>query len=218
MEEAEAALGLRIGSRDRGLTGPITVTAPQLLVERVMAPMFATFRQDHGEIDLKVLASNDTLNLSRREADVAIRISDAPAESLVGSRAAEQRAAVFASHGYAQTLADTPERPLDWIRFLHWPGPPETVRRAWPDLRIALSVDDMVAAAGAVRAGIGATRMPCFLGDGDPELTRLPGIEPFSYPSVWVLTHADLKRIPRVRTFMQFITAHLKSQRSLFYG
>ena len=218
MEEAEAALGLRIGSRDRGLTGPVTVTAPQLLIERVLAPLFAAFRQDHGEIDLTVLASNDTLNLSRREADVAIRISDAPTETLVGSRVAEQRAAVFASHAYAQALADTPERRLDWIRFLHWPGPPETVRQAWPDLRIALTVDDMVAAAGAARAGIGATRMPCFLGDGDPELTRLPGIEPFSYPSVWVLTHPDLKRIPRIRIFMQFIATELKEQRPLFFG
>ena len=218
MEAAEAALSLRIGSRDRGLSGPVAVTAPQLLIERVLATAFAAFHDAHPEIDLTVLATNDALNLSRREADVAIRISDTPAETLVGTRVAEQRAAVYASRDYAAALAGNPDRPLDWIRFLHWPGPPKEIRAAFPQQRIVLAVDDMMAAIGAVRAGIGATRMPCFLGDSDPQLVRLPGLEPFPYPSVWVLTHADLRRVPRIELFMQFIADFLKKRRNVFAG
>ncbi|MEX3011015.1 LysR family transcriptional regulator [Hoeflea sp. TYP-13] len=218
MEAAEAELSLLIGSRDRALSGPVTVTAPQLMIERVMAPVFAEFCQLHPEIELKVLATNEPLNLSRREADVAIRVSDAPTETLFGTRAAEQRAAVFISHDYAAMLNAEPNRPLDWIRFLHWPGLPEEIRSVWPNQRVALAVDDMAAAIGAVRAGIGATRMPCFLGDSDPQLTRLAGLSTFSYPSVWVLTHTDLRRVPRIEMFMQFVSAQLRTQQALFDG
>ncbi|MCP4999829.1 MAG: LysR family transcriptional regulator [Hyphomicrobiales bacterium] len=218
MEEADVELSLLIGSRDRALSGRVTVTAPQLMIERVLADIFADFCQLHPEIELRVLATNEPLNLSRREADVAIRISDAPTETLFGTRAAEQRAAVFTSHDYADKLRADPNNQLDWIRFLHWPGLPEEIRSVWPNQRVALAVDDMVAAIGAVRAGIGATRMPCFLGDSDPQLTRLAGLSTFAYPSVWVLTLADLRRVPRNETFMQFVSAKLRKRQKLFDG
>ena len=145
-------------------------------------------------------------------------ISDAPTDTLFGTRVSEQRAAVFISHDYAARLSENPEMPLDWIRFMHWPGLPEEIRDAWPNQRVALAVDDMVAAIGAVRAGIGATRMPCFLGDSDPQLTRLPGPGTFAYPSVWVLTHNDLRHVPRIQLFMRSVTDQLRLQQNLLTG
>jgi len=218
MESASAGLSLSIAARDQRLSGPLTLTAPQLIVERVLAPLLAEFCAAHPDIDLRLLASNETLNLSQRQADVAIRISDAPVDTLVGTRVAEQRAAIYVSHGYAGQLAASPRPRLDWIRFSHWPGIPDDLGEAWPERRIALTVDDMVAAIGAVRAGIGATRMPCFLGDTDPALTRLPDVALFAYPGVWVLTHRDLQRVKRIETFMSFTSARLRQLRPLFAG
>lgn len=218
MEAASAELDLAIAARDQRLSGPLTLTAPQLIVERVLAPVLAEFCAAHPDIELRLFASNETLNLSQREADVAIRISDTPAETLVGSRVAEQRAAIYVSHAYAERLSVSPRPRLDWIRFAHWPGVPTDLSDAWPDRRIALTVDDMVAAIGAVRAGIGATRMPCFVGETDPALTRLPDVRLFAYPSVWVLTHRDLQRVRRIETFMSFAGTRLRQLRPLFAG
>lgn len=218
MESVSAGLSLSIAARDQRLSGPLTLTAPQLIVERVLAPVLAEFCSAHPDIDLKLLASNETLNLSQRQADVAIRISDAPVDTLVGARVAEQRAAVYVSRDYAGRLATSPRPRLDWIRFAHWPRIPDDLGEAWPERRIALTVDDMVAAIGAVRAGIGATRMPCFLGDTDPALIRLPDVALFAYPGVWVLTHRELQRVKRIETFMAFTSARLRQLRPLFAG
>ena len=87
-----------------------------------------------------------------------------------------------------------------------------------PNLRVRLTVDDMAAAIGAVRAGIGATRMACFLGDTDPALVRVPGMPRFDYLPLWLLTHADLRHVPRIRTFMDFTAARLGKLRPVFEG
>ncbi len=217
IERSGSALSRRVAARDTQVRGPLTVTAPQLLIERVLAPVLKDFATDHPGVELQLLATNDVLNLAQREADVALRISASPAPALVGRRVAEQRAAIYAT---PEVVAADPggENPLDWIRFSHWPGPPESIRALRPNLTVRLSVDDMMAAIGAARAGIGATRMACFLGDTDPALIRVPDLPDFAYDPVWVLTHPDLRDVPRIRAFADFIAARLRGMRPLFEG
>ncbi len=218
MEQAGADLERSIGAMDQALKGPLTVTAPQLLIERVMAPILSDFADTYPEIELSLVATNDTLNLARREADVAVRISADPEPSLIGLKVSGQKAAVYAHADLVADLSSNPDQPLNWIRFSHWPVRPGDLMARWPDRRVVLSVDDMIAAIGACRAGIGATRMACFLGDSDPVLRRLPGVEPFDYAPVWVLSHADLRKTPRVAAFRDFMADRLRAERPLFQG
>ncbi len=218
MEAANAELSRTIGARDKALSGSLTITAPQLLFANILNPILIEFQSDYPDIDLTILASNETLNLSRREADVAIRISNEPSDTLFGSRVAEQRSAIYVSKAYAARLQRDTDGRLDWLMFLHWHGIPEDVKALWPNTRAAMRFDDMVAVLSAVRAGIGASRMPCFLGDRDPDLTRLMGLPTYSYPSIWVLTHTELRRMQRVRTFMEFASTRLRKMRDVFSG
>ncbi|MEP3279139.1 MAG: LysR family transcriptional regulator [Stappiaceae bacterium] len=218
MEEADAELKRSIGSRDKALSGALTVTAPQLLFANILNPILIDFLERYPEIELTVLASNETLNLSRREADVAIRISKEPNDTLFGSRVAEQRSAIFASRDYVKRLEVDPESKLDWLMFLHWHDIPEDVKALWPNTRVAMKFDDMVAVLSAIRAGLGASRMPCFLGDRDPDLIRLEGLPTYSYPSIWVLTHAELRRMERVKIFMEFTSSRIRKLKSVFNG
>ncbi len=217
MANMQADLDRSIAARDVQIGGVLRVTAPQLLFLRVLAPIFADFADRHPEIDLRLVASNAALNLARREADVAIRFSANPPDTLVGQRLFEHRGTVFAS----RTLIEKDkggEHPLDWVRFAHWPGPPPEIKAVRPNLRARLTVDDMTAAVGAVRAGIGATRMACFLGDTDPALTRVPGMPLLDLHPLWLLTHADLRQVPRIQVFMEFVAARLRAQRPMFCG
>ncbi len=217
MARMQFDLDRQIGARDTELSGVLRVTASELLCERILSPIFAGFIEAHPEIDLRLVATNDPLNMAQREADVAIRFSQKPPEALVGRCVISPKGSVYASRAL---MADDKggEAPLDWIRFAHWPGPPPEVKAVRPYLRVRMTVDDMISAIGAVRAGIGATRMGCFLGDADPEMMRVPGMPLFDYLPLWVLTHADLKHVPRIRAFTDYVTAGLLAQKDLFEG
>ena len=217
MERLDSELDLKIAARDDRIKGRLRVTAPQLFIQRVLGGILAEFTEAYPEVDLELVATNDTLNLARREADVAIRFSKDPPETLVGRRFIDQKGAVYAT---PELIARDPggEAPLDWVKFAHWPGPPAEIKAVRPNLRVRLTVDDMAAAIGAVRAGIGATRMACFLGDTDPALVRVPGMPRFDYLPLWLLTHADLRHVPRIRTFMDFTAARLGKLRPVFEG
>ena len=217
MEQTGAQLDRRIGARDADVSGPLSVTASQLLIERVLAPVLAGFVEQFPAVDLKILATNDAVNLARRDADVAIRIAAKPTAALVGQRVAEQWAAVYATREFIDRDRGG-TAPLDWIRFSPWPGPPREIREIRPNLRVRLSVDDMMAAVAAARLGMGATRMACFLGETDPLLHRVPGLPKFRYTPVWVLTHSDLRHVPRIRVFVDFATDRLRRLRHVFEG
>ncbi|WP_368186460.1 LysR family transcriptional regulator [Aestuariibius sp. HNIBRBA575] len=217
MEITGAQLDRQVGARDTTISGSLTVTAPQLLISAGLGAMFREFITAHPDIDLKVLASNDVLNLSQREADVAIRISDNPSPTLVGRRVTQQRGAVYASPDLI-ARDQGGDAPLDWVRFIHWPGPPKWLTDLRPNLNVRLSVDDMIVAIEAARSGIGATRMACFLGDGEPGLARVPGLPDFPYMPIWILTHPDLRRVPRIQAFVDFAATHMRGMRPLFEG
>lgn len=217
MERLDSELDLKIAARDDRIKGRLRVTAPQLFIQRVLGGILAEFTDVYPEVDLELVATNDTLNLAQREADVAIRFSKDPPETLVGRRFIDQKGAVYATPDLiGRDLGG--DAPLDWVKFAHWPGPPAEIKAVRPNLRVRLTVDDMAAAIGAVRAGIGATRMACFLGDTDPALVRVPGMPRFDYLPLWLLTHADLRHVPRIRTFMDFTAARLGKLRPVFEG
>lgn len=217
-EAEHATLSRAIAARDVALSGPLTVTAPHLLVQSLLAPILGEFAQSHAEIELTVLGAITTLNLAEREADVAIRISDAPDPDLVGRQVATQKSAVYASTDYLEAFSRDQERRLAWLRFLHWQPTPKEVLAVYPNARCAMNLDDMVAMLGALRAGLGASRVPCIIGDADPVLERVPGLPLMPYPPIWVLTHADLRSVPRIAVFTEFVSSALRKQRAAFAG
>lgn len=223
--EAEM-LGLAqdLAGRDRALAGPLTVTAPQLLIAVHLAGVFAAYGARHPGVELTVNASNAPLNLHRREADVAIRVSNAPEDTLVGRRASGQRRAFYLARGYLDAHRAAIEAPgaetgLDCLAFQWWEdGVPEALTALHPRSRVAMRFDDMVALHAAVRAGAGVGLLPCFLGDSDADLIRLPGIEPIPYLDIWVVTHPSLRRVPRVRAFMAFVGEAIRARAALYTG
>jgi DNA-binding transcriptional LysR family regulator len=216
MEAAQGELSRQIGARDQALSGKLVITAPQLLIEHVLAPILVDFCALHPEIELHVSAANEPLNLAQREADVAIRVADAPPENLHGVRIAELCAAAYVSPAYSARLAKSGGA-LAWLQ-IGASGIPPQVRAGWAEARIGARFDDMVAMRGAVRAGLGAARLPCFVGDSDPLLVRLSGVPIFNKSPIWVLTHADLRRVRRIEAFTSFAAARLRGLRGLFEG
>jgi DNA-binding transcriptional LysR family regulator len=215
------AVERRLAGRDLRPSGLVRVTTTDTLVDLLMR-MLASFRSAHPEIVLELAASNVIFNLSRRDADVAIRPSVEPPELLVGRRVATIAFALFASADYLKRRPARlqPER-HDWV------APDDTLAHLnvaqWlnatiPPERVVLRTGSLVTLLAAVRAGIGMAPLPCYLGDSDPALRRLGGPMGEFDAGLWLLTHPDLRRVARIRAFLDFMAPALAAYAPLFAG
>lgn len=224
IEQAFIDLGRQIDSNDQGLEGTLRVTAPQLIIQVHLAEIVAKFASENPKIDISLLAANEIVNLNKREADVAVRVSNNPAENLHGRRIAKQNRAYFAAKSYIQSVdqkyeARWHDAPIACVSFSWWGKEvPTDVRQRFPKAHVAIECDDMIAVHNAIRSGMGIGRLPCFLGDPDDKLARVPALEPEPYLDIWILTHPDLKTTARVRRFMRFAAKEFQKRASLYLG
>ena len=216
MDAAQHGLHRALQGRDMRLNGNLTITAPQLLIAHFMAPALDAFAARHPDVNLRVRATNELLNLNRREADVAIRISRNPGDTLKGLRLAVQESASFASPGMARRIAETPGGPVDWIVYEQYPELPEDVIAANPGSRIRMRFDDMVAMAGAAEAGLGVVRMPLFLGRALPGLVQVPLLPARPYADIWVVAHPDVWPSGKLQAFRDVVVPYFRERRGHF--
>ncbi len=217
MEAQVLDLEVAVAGQDRQLQGQLKVSAPQLIIKVVLAEIFKEFCVRYPKIELTIIATSDAVNLHRREADVSILASNTPDETLWGRKILSQNCRYYGAGSYLESLSD--HNSLDCLNFL-WRGdePAEQVRDAFDNARVLAKFDDMVAVLGAVEAGMGIARMPCFLGDSNPTLRALAAIEPEPYSDIWLLTHPDLKSVARIELFMNFVKDRLIKRQDLFLG
>lgn len=199
------------------LTGPLTVTAPQALVATHLARVLQQMKTEHPQIDLIVRATNVTLDLNRPEADIAIRISNALDDTLVGQRLARQQTLSYAAPPIAEKITTNPTATIDWIGMPHWKSPPKASLTKYPNTRIAYRFDDITALMGAAVAGLGVVRLPMFLGDFESGLTRVPVLSPQPYWDIWVLTHKDMRNAPKVTAFKKILIPFFREHRADFW-
>lgn len=221
--EAEVlALDLALTAHEDQATGPLRLTVPPLLFASGLAEDLTLFQHDNPGIELSLLGDNQILNLHRREADIAIRVSHDPAESLWGRVIARQTAAWFATPDFISSHAGGlagGDAAVPVISFTAWKTPiPAQVAALMPGAFVVLTSDDMVGAAALARAGMGMVRMPYFLGADDPRLVRVPGLPLVDYLPIWALTHPDLKRVPRVAHMMQFLAQRFSARQGIYDG
>lgn len=212
-----AALERKILGQDLRLDGSLRVTTTDTLMAGLLPPLLARFLQDHPGITLEVTTANQLANLTKRDADVAIRPAADPPETLVGRKVADVAFAVYARPGTTGATGGA----------RRWVGTDAslagTVAARWlaaevPDAAVVLRADSMMGMAEAAAAGIGAAVLPCYLGDRWPGLERLGGVIDNPRSALWVLTHEDLRRTARVSTFTEFMIRELRAQRGLLEG
>lgn len=225
MEEDVTAFGRRLAGRDVAPSGEVRITTTDTLYLNMLLPIFAAFRLAHPAIRLDVVIGNQTLNLSKRDADVAIRASDTPGETLIGRRLATLTWAIY---GRAQD-APTPEEAADpetlfernWVTLGDQLGYVKAARyvrdRVAPE-KIALKSSAVIGMTEAVEQGLGIGPLPCFIADQRPGLIRLMPPDPDFSTGLWILTHPDIRNAPRVRAFMEFVGGELAKRRGLIEG
>ena len=198
-----ASLERRIGGRDEGHDGPVRVTAPDAVSEYLLPDVLAAVCRAHAGLQLELHVSNDVISLAQREADIALRVTRAPQETLRGREVGTVAMAVYAPRQLAGTRdASTPPARLPWVGFdagLACSAPGSWLARNVAADEVRFRANTLLGAAQAARAGIGCAVLPCFVGGSIPELVRLgPPLDELAQP-LWLLMHEDVARVPRMR-------------------
>ena len=221
LDDRIAALERGLRTRSRTVEGEVTVACAELLaveVPRYLAP----FRAAHPRLRLRLLAGTKAVDLDRHEADIALRATAAPGDRLVGRKVADVAFAVYASAAYAASHpVSGPLAALDWVCFDE--ARPETPQRRWeqatvPSAQVALRTNSRAAFLEAILAGAGVGVLPCGAAAKAPALVAISPVLPALTLPLWLLTHAEIARTPRVRVVLDFLGAALGRERALLEG
>ncbi|MFC0283830.1 LysR family transcriptional regulator [Camelimonas abortus] len=226
MEAAAAGFLRRVEGTDPAPSGELRVTTSDGLMTPLLADILRRFRQTYPLIRLELVLDNARLNLSRRDADIAIRATDRPPETLVGRRIGRIAWAVYGRRAdFPDADGATPPQPGAGVSWIGLGGELAAIRPArfvrdlaGGDDNVGFRVNTVRALAEAVSMGLGVAPLPCMCGDIRPDLVRLS--QPYNdiATSLWLLTHPDLRNAPRVRAFMDFVGGELARRRRLVEG
>jgi DNA-binding transcriptional LysR family regulator len=221
MEASSYQLETRVFGRDQSARGLLRVTLPPFLATHLLMPDLADFARLHPDIEMEILSTGEVANLTNREADVAIRfVADRKTLplNLHGLVGPQLSGGVYLSRDLlAAWRAGAPGsiRPI----VINDHGAPDWALEGEVHATgVPFRAPDAEAQVAAARQGIGITRLPCFVGDADPQLARAPGVKPRVNGALWILTQGETRKTKRVRLFIDFVSRRLAAYAPLFAG
>lgn len=227
MEDEALAFERDVAGRDRHLSGLLRVTSAETLAYRVLTPHLAAFRKAHPGIVVEFAIDNRILNLSRREADVALRPQRPKEGDLWGRKIAGVAWAVYCARAYLDSnrfkisnFKHLSRHPLiGWDEEAPRFGAADWLEQTATANAFVYRTASLVNQLLAAKAGIGLAVLPCYLGDPEPDLARVVA-KPISElaAELWIVTHTDIRNTTRVRAFFDFVCGRLAKERDLFEG
>src|SRR6202453_1966096 len=221
MEASSNQLETRVFGRDQSVRGLLRVTLASTLATHLLMPDFVDFARLHPEVEMEILSSGDLVNLTNREADVAIRVvydrNDLPL-NLHGLKGPELFGSVYLSRDLlAAWRAGAADR-IRWI-VMSQHGVSDWAREGEiPAAEVPFRTTDAGAQILAVRQGLGMAPLSCFVGDADPLLVRAPGAALHMYGTLWLLTQGEARKTKRVQLFTEFVSRRLAAYAPLLAG
>ena len=211
----------RVAGRDVKPTGELRVTTVDTFAVHLLPSILGRFLRINPAVQVEMVLAQQYLNLSRRDADVAIRATSKPAETLVGRRICPIRWGIYSPpHLIEEWGKDLVDR-APWVSFVEPYSP--TNARKWVETHISprrqiFRANSVLGMAASAAGGVGATLLPCFLGEKTVGLVRHGDPIPELDVDLWILTHADLRYSARVRAFMDYVGNELAKLRPILEG
>ena len=214
--EALHVEGAMLG-KDADLGGTLQVTAINNMASTILMPMFADFSKSHPQLKLHIIVSNNDASLAQREADVAIRLTDSPTDTLIGKRIVTVASTIYGSRDYIEQIRLDGREPK-WLGVTCCNFHKSWTKQSCGEQPHNFYSDDTLLTLAALREGLGVSYLPCFMGDADPLLDRYCEPEPAHNLGLWILLHPDLKRTARVLAFRDHMARAILEKRVLFEG
>jgi DNA-binding transcriptional LysR family regulator len=204
IEQEVDALARGIAGADAVPAGVVRLTAVPILANRLLIPALPKLYAANPELQIELVAEARNLHLTRREADIAVRLARPDAGAALARRIGRLDYAIYAPR--RGTTAGLP-----WITYEeglgHLPQARWIAARAVPGEPVPLRVNDAEAILQAVHSGLGKSLLPCFVGEGDRRLKRIGASGAVLSREIWLLVHRDLRAQARIAAVIDWLTA-----------
>lgn len=212
LEAARATSGLLDGP----VEGQVRITSTDVLLSRLVVPSLPLINLAHPLLRFDLFASYDLANLSKRDADIAIRVTRTPPEHMIGRSLGVIREAVFVRAPAGKGKVAKVERGLDehtrWIVLDDAiPNHPSSRWRKqnFPSAQVIAKVNSIQTLFDAVANGIGVGVLPVFMAEGHDDLVQLTDPLDDCTSELWLLTHPESRHLRRVATVFKYLAEKL---------
>lgn len=206
---------------DVRMDGTVSLTCCDAFVSGMLIPAVAELCAQHPGLEVAFATDSRPFDLSKREADIALRIlarGATPPEMLVGRVLAPVTVCNYVAIEHAERL-DPRHQGTRWIAFDDRKTSQSMVDgSSHPELPVWGSFASIESVAQAAYAGLGLIMLPTYVGDPDPRLRRLAQPDLRHVADLWLLYHPDLRLNARVRAARNCVEAAIGSHVDRFHG
>ncbi|MCK0129254.1 LysR family transcriptional regulator [Erythrobacter sp. F6033] len=198
------------------LRGPVKLSIPEVIGRHLLLDDLNELVAEYPDIELTIDVSYDFADLNRSQADIVVRNTPSPPDHFVGRRLFPLALCHYCKRGYLEAV---PENDRVWLTrsrdtaHLEW-----IARSPFPDAGLGPVIEDIGLRHEAAARGQGMIFGACYIADSDPRMMRIAGSTPEPLADLWVLTHPDLKKVPRISQTMSFLYERLSRHRDLIEG
>lgn len=223
VEDAVNSLERFLVASDEAPTGSVRVTCSESIGYRLMqSSLLDTFHDRYPGVRVELIMRDNFLDIAKGEADIAIRAGVPNDETLIGRKIADVPWALYCSRSYIDRhgrLERTED--LDRHAIIEFDGDirdhhaARWLRSVAPNARIVARSNTVPGLMMTVRSGAGLAPLPMPLAGRDPDLICTLGPVPGLYSPIYLLTHPDLRRTPRIAAFFDFVVDELDGIRTV---
>ncbi|QXE07353.1 LysR family transcriptional regulator (plasmid) [Paraburkholderia sprentiae WSM5005] len=213
VEAQLGGLGEIVERVNAAVSGCVRVTAVPVLVNRVFVPALPTLLAQFPDLRIELIADAHDVNLSRRDADIAVRL--ARPGTAVGNRVFARRIGTLRYAVYASVSRRQEALQLPWVTYEEAMS---TLPQAqWIDETApccggfaAVAVNDAESVLQCVQSGLGKSLLPVVVADRTAGIVRVDsGGRVLPEREIWTLTHPDVRHLARVSAVLAWIEATL---------
>ena len=206
--ELEAARGAS-NARRGSVSGTVRITTTDTVLYGLVLPALGALSAAHPLLQLDLAAANELANLTKRDADIALRATKRPPEHLVGRHLGPIRAAVFGPAPQRSRKS----RPID-LAQQPWIAPDDALpehpsvqwrRRHQPKAAVRFKVNSIQAVMEGIAHGLGLGILPIFLARTRVDVQQLSAPLEECETQLWLLTHPESRHLQRVAA----VSAHI---------
>jgi len=224
MEEEATAIAREASGQAQSLSGTVRITAPDAFGPFYLVTLLAELRKKEPQIEIELVPENRLFNLTKREADMAVRVGR-PSESMVVARhVADMGMSLYASKAYVKARGRPRGDDLSGHDLIGFDDSIQgTTDARWflprtKGARVAFRTTSTYAQMRAAIDGMGIAFLPCYLADGVKGLVRLRSPRTTISLEIWILLHPDLRHTARIRTTADFLANALTARKAELLG